>query len=121
MISVTEAFVRVLATARPLPAETVPLAAAAGRILREPLRADRDFPPFDRVSMDGIALPQQRRQTGRGHAGQVLDVERDQPGVDQGGDLGAAAGRADRAHQVQRLGAQIVWQLFHDRLRCAPF
>lgn len=56
MISVEEATRRVLATARPLPAETVPLPAAVGRVLLEPLYADRDFPPFHRVAMDGIAL-----------------------------------------------------------------
>lgn len=27
-----------------------------GRILAEPVHADRDFPPFDRVAMDGIAI-----------------------------------------------------------------
>lgn len=36
--------------------EKVPLARAVGRILAENLTADRAFPPFDRVSMDGIAL-----------------------------------------------------------------
>jgi len=56
LLSVAEAFARVLATIRPLPAETVPLAQAAGRILAENLHADRDFPPFDRVAMDGLAL-----------------------------------------------------------------
>jgi len=30
---------------------------AHGRILRAELRADRDLPPFDRVTMDGYALP----------------------------------------------------------------
>lgn len=34
----------------------LPLAQALGRVLSEPLCADRDFPPFDRVSMDGIAI-----------------------------------------------------------------
>ncbi|RXP44591.1 molybdopterin molybdenumtransferase MoeA [Lutibacter sp. HS1-25] len=29
---------------------------ATGRILKETIVADRDFPPFDRVSMDGIAI-----------------------------------------------------------------
>lgn len=29
---------------------------AMGRVLQEDLRADRDFPPFDRVTMDGIAI-----------------------------------------------------------------
>lgn len=36
--------------------ETVGLDQATGRILAEPVRADRDFPPYDRVAMDGIAL-----------------------------------------------------------------
>ncbi|MDB5235562.1 MAG: hypothetical protein JWR44_2555 [Hymenobacter sp.] len=56
MLSVAEAFARVLATARPLPPETVPLPHAAGRVLAETLTADRDFPPFNRVAMDGIAV-----------------------------------------------------------------
>jgi molybdopterin molybdotransferase len=56
MLSPAEATARVLATARPLPPETVPLPHAAGRILAETLTADRDFPPFNRVAMDGIAV-----------------------------------------------------------------
>lgn len=38
------------------PAESVPLAAAAGRVLREAVVADRPLPPYDRSTMDGIAL-----------------------------------------------------------------
>ncbi len=34
----------------------VPLDAAQGEILRQPVTAERDQPPFDRVTMDGIAL-----------------------------------------------------------------
>lgn len=64
MISVAEAFAHVLATARPLPAETVPLLAAAGRVLRQHVLADRDFPPFDRVAMDGVALRFEALQAG---------------------------------------------------------
>ena len=56
MLSVEDAYRRILATARPLPPETVPLAAAVGRVLAQPVVADRDFPPYDRVTMDGIAL-----------------------------------------------------------------
>jgi len=41
---------------RPLGEETVPLAAACGRVLREPLVADRPQPPFRRATMDGIAF-----------------------------------------------------------------
>ena len=56
MLTPAEATARVLATARPLPPKTVALPHAAGRILAQPLVADRDFPPFNRVAMDGIAL-----------------------------------------------------------------
>ncbi|HEX8424976.1 molybdopterin molybdotransferase MoeA [Hymenobacter sp.] len=56
MLSVEEATRRVAATIRPLPPEFLALPLAAGRILREDLHADRDFPPFNRVAMDGIAV-----------------------------------------------------------------
>lgn len=36
--------------------ETVALGDAAGRVLRQPVAAERDQPPFDRVTMDGIAI-----------------------------------------------------------------
>lgn len=39
-----------------LPAIPVPLDVSVGRVLREDITADADFPPFDRVMMDGIAL-----------------------------------------------------------------
>lgn len=56
MLTVAETFPRVWATVRPLPPRAVTLATAAGRVLREPVVADRPFPPFDRVTMDGLAL-----------------------------------------------------------------
>lgn len=37
------------------PAERVPLDEALGAVLREPVHAERDQPPFDRVMMDGLA------------------------------------------------------------------
>ncbi len=37
-------------------AERVPIDAAAGEILRQTITAERDQPPFDRVTMDGIAI-----------------------------------------------------------------
>lgn len=37
-------------------ANGVQIEEAAGRILRTAIRADRDLPPFDRVTMDGIAI-----------------------------------------------------------------
>ncbi len=36
--------------------ETLPLGQASGRVLAQEIVADRDFPPFDRVAMDGIAV-----------------------------------------------------------------
>ena len=36
--------------------ERIPFQEAYGRALREPVLADRAFPPFDRVMMDGIAI-----------------------------------------------------------------
>ncbi len=45
--------------------EELPLAETRGRILREDLRADRDFPPFDRVTMDGIAIRCERFEAGQ--------------------------------------------------------
>ncbi len=44
---------------------TVPLSDALGRILAEPLIADRDFPPFNRVAMDGFAVSFDAVQAGQ--------------------------------------------------------
>ena len=55
-ISVSDAFAIMMRTVRDTGTETVPLGAACGRVLREAVVADRPFPPFDRVMMDGIAI-----------------------------------------------------------------
>jgi molybdopterin molybdotransferase len=39
-----------------LDAARLPIGACTGRVLREDIYADGDFPPFDRVMMDGIAI-----------------------------------------------------------------
>src|ERR1700684_3292175 len=39
-----------------LPIESLPLTQCVGGILRENVYAERDQPPFDRVTMDGIAV-----------------------------------------------------------------
>jgi len=41
----------------------VPLLESLGKILAENIVADRDFPPFDRVAMDGIAIVAQASQS----------------------------------------------------------
>lgn len=45
--------------------ESVTLDAATGRILRQALAAERDQPPFDRVTMDGIAIRHAAFEQGR--------------------------------------------------------
>jgi molybdopterin molybdotransferase len=56
MLTPAEAESAIAAAVAPVSHEPVALAAAAGRILRIALRAERDAPPFDRVAMDGIAF-----------------------------------------------------------------
>lgn len=56
MISLEEALAAVRARCSVLPAESVPLAEAAGRVLSEPVVARRDQPGTDISMMDGYAL-----------------------------------------------------------------
>jgi molybdenum cofactor synthesis domain-containing protein len=56
MIHVADAIQIVLDQTTTLPAESVALADAFGRILAEDIVADTDLPPFDRAQMDGYAL-----------------------------------------------------------------
>ena len=56
MLSVSDAFAITQQHKLTLPTERVSLDNSPGRVLREPVRADRDFPPFDRVAMDGIGI-----------------------------------------------------------------
>lgn len=56
MLTVTAAYEIIMQTVRDLGTETVPFERATGRILRQRVMADRPFPPFDRVMMDGIAI-----------------------------------------------------------------
>ncbi len=56
MLTPVEADAAIAATLAVAATERVPLTACAGRVLREPVHAERDAPPFDRVTMDGIAI-----------------------------------------------------------------
>jgi molybdopterin molybdotransferase len=56
MITVEEAEKIILAQATDYGAEIVPFELSLGRILAENIKADRDLPPFNRVTMDGIAV-----------------------------------------------------------------
>ena len=56
MISFEKAQEIVTSQARSFGTEEIILDGAFGRVLAEPIRADRDYPPFPRATMDGYAL-----------------------------------------------------------------
>lgn len=56
MISVEEARHIIYSHARDLATEYIHIDGALGRVLAEPIYTDRALPPFDRVTMDGIAI-----------------------------------------------------------------
>src|SRR5262245_4418379 len=56
MVPFFEARARVLASARLLGRESVPLESALGRVLADPLFADAPIPAFDCSAMDGYAV-----------------------------------------------------------------
>jgi molybdopterin molybdotransferase len=56
LLSIEEAQELVLGRVEPLPAETVAVEAAVGRVLAEAAAATVDLPPFDSSAMDGFAL-----------------------------------------------------------------
>ena len=56
MIHVEEAEKIILEQCRNYGTETVSFDNSMGRVLAEDISADRDLPPFNRVTMDGIAI-----------------------------------------------------------------
>ena len=56
MITVEEAEKIIQAELRDYGAEIMPFELTLGRVLAENIKADRDLPPFNRVTMDGIAI-----------------------------------------------------------------
>jgi molybdopterin molybdotransferase len=82
VISVEEAQKIILSRPMHLGEEKVHLADATGRVLSQVVLADRNFPPYDRVTMDGIAIayaPYARgrrafRIAGTGAAGAVRET-----------------------------------------------
>ncbi|MFC0517488.1 molybdopterin molybdotransferase MoeA [Mucilaginibacter angelicae] len=56
MITVAEAEKQVLAQTKDYGTQSLPFEQALGYVLAEDLKADRDLPPFNRVTMDGIAV-----------------------------------------------------------------
>lgn len=56
MITVDQAIKILTEQAISLEAEEIGFESSLGRVLAEPIYADRDFPPYNRVAMDGFAL-----------------------------------------------------------------
>jgi len=56
LTTVKEAIDIILNSSENFGIEEVDFINSAGRVLKEDIIADRDFPPFDRVSMDGISI-----------------------------------------------------------------
>lgn len=64
MTTVEQAEKLILAQIKDYGDETVPFELALGKVLAEPIKADRDLPPFNRVTMDGIAIVYQAVENG---------------------------------------------------------
>ncbi|NNE08480.1 MAG: molybdopterin molybdenumtransferase MoeA, partial [Gemmatimonadetes bacterium] len=56
MLSFEDAIKSTLQAVRTVDTEKIALLSAQGRLLREPVKADRDLPPFDRSERDGFAV-----------------------------------------------------------------
>ncbi|OGS69436.1 MAG: molybdopterin molybdenumtransferase MoeA [Flavobacteria bacterium RIFCSPLOWO2_12_FULL_35_11] len=65
LIKVKDALEIVLKNSENFGIEEVDFLNASGRVLKESIFADRDFPPFDRVSMDGIAISSESFNNGQ--------------------------------------------------------
>ena len=65
MITSEEAKHIILNSTQEFGVEEIPFIKSVGRILKETIVADRDFPPFNRVSMDGIAIDFKAFQKGQ--------------------------------------------------------
>lgn len=68
MINIAEALELVRKNALKLETEIVPLEDCSGRVLAEEIRADRDYPPFNRSAMDGFAVRSGEYQEGMFYA-----------------------------------------------------
>ncbi|MDP9047605.1 MAG: molybdopterin molybdotransferase MoeA, partial [Bacteroidota bacterium] len=64
MITVEEAEKIILAQTGDYGAEIVPFEMSLGRVLAEDIKTDRDLPPFNRVTMDGIAVKYEAIENG---------------------------------------------------------
>lgn len=64
MITVAEAMAHIYAHVKDFGTESIPFLEATNRVLAQDVVADRDFPPYHRVTMDGIAIHTPAFETG---------------------------------------------------------
>jgi len=76
MIDYADALRRVVAKAKPLPAESVRLTASLGRTLAQSVRARAPIPPFSKATMDGYAVrAADTRPEAAGRAAELVVIE----------------------------------------------
>lgn len=75
MITAEQALELVLGATQDFGIEEIPFIQSQGRVLKEDIVADRDFPPFNRVSMDGIAIAIEAFENGQ----RTFEIEGIQP------------------------------------------
>lgn len=75
MITAEQALKLVLGATQDFGVEEIPFIQSQGRVLKEAIVADRDFPPFNRVSMDGIAIAIEAFEKGQ----RTFEIEGIQP------------------------------------------
>ncbi len=74
MITVEQAEKLIQEQAHDFGTESVPFETALGRVLAEDITADHDLPPFNRVTMDGIAIRYQAIEKGI-HSFKIKDIQ----------------------------------------------
>ena len=119
LLAIAEAQGRILARAKPLDAERVPIERAAGRVLAGPAVAVADLPPFPSSAMDGFAVrsaetvgePARLRVAGEiaaaGPAAAPLGRE-EAIAISTGGAVPHGADGVVPLEDVERLGGEIV-------------
>jgi len=76
MIDYTDALRRVVARAKPLAAESVPLTGSLGRTLAQNVRARAPIPPFAKATMDGYAVrAEDTRPEAAGQSAELAVIE----------------------------------------------
>lgn len=65
LTTVNKALKTILNNSEDFGIEEIDFIKSVGRVLKEDIVADRDFPPFDRVSMDGIAIAEEAFNNGQ--------------------------------------------------------